>query len=61
MEPQFRFRHLLVDTPEAREELEHLQALADANIERYGLLSDAPGPRDSGGADTVRRGGSRWG
>ncbi len=59
--PQFRFRHLLADTPEAREELEHLQALADANIERYGLLSDAPGPRDSGGADTVRRGGSRWG
>ena len=59
--PQFRFRHLLTDTPEAREELEHLQALADANIERYGLLSDVPAPRDSGGADTVRRGGSRWG
>ena len=59
--PQFRFRHLLVGTPEAREELEHLQALADANIERYGLLSESPGPRDSGGADTVRRGGSRWG
>ena len=59
--PQFRFRHLLMDTPEAREELEHLQALADANIERYGLLSDLPAPRDSGGADTVRRGGSRWG
>ncbi len=59
--PQFRFRHLLVGTPEAREELEHLQALADANIERYDLLSETPGPRDSGGADTVRRGGSRWG
>ena len=59
--PQFRFRHLLTDTPEAREELEHLQALADANIERYDLLSETPGPRDSGGADTVRRGGSRWG
>lgn len=60
-ELQIRFRHLLADSPEAREELEHLQALADANIDRYGLLADHPGSRDSGGAGTVRRGGVRWG
>ncbi|MCL5284377.1 MAG: thiamine pyrophosphate-dependent enzyme [Nitrospirae bacterium] len=61
VELQMRFRHLLADSPEAREELEHLQALADANIERYGLLSDSPDPRDSEGSDSVRRGGMRWG
>jgi pyruvate ferredoxin oxidoreductase beta subunit len=60
LKPQARFSHLLKDSPEAREELEHLQALAAHNIERYGLKATAPAPRDSEGADTVRRGGLRW-
>ncbi len=59
-ELQSRFGHLLADSPEAHEGLEHLQAIADANIERYGLLASGPEPRDSEGADTVRRGGTRW-
>ena len=58
---QARFQHLLADTPEGREGIEHLQALADANIERYSLFSGAPESRDSEGADTVRRGGLQWG
>ncbi len=57
---QNRFRHLFADDVRAREELEHLQALADHNIERYGLR---PGheadPLDTEGADTVKRGGVR--
>jgi pyruvate ferredoxin oxidoreductase beta subunit len=57
---QTRFSHLFKDSPEAHVELEHLQALADHNIEVYGLRAEAPGPRDSEGADTVRRGGLRW-
>ena len=57
---QSRFRHLFADTPEARRELQHLQALADYNMERYGLRSPAPEAHDSEGADTVRRGGSQW-
>jgi len=57
LKPQSRFRHLFGDDPRAREEREHLQALADHNIERYGLLSEAPDPLDADGADTVRRGG----
>lgn len=56
---QSRFKHLFVaDDPRAREEREHLQALADHNIETYGL--DGRGeadPLDTDGADTVRRGG----
>ncbi len=58
---QGRFSHLFNDSPEAREELEHLQALADHNIEVYGLKAEAAGPRDSESADTVHRGGLRWG
>jgi pyruvate ferredoxin oxidoreductase beta subunit len=57
---QARFRHLFADTPQARRELEHLQALADHNIEIYGLRSTGPDPRDTASADTVRRGGARW-
>jgi len=57
---QERFRHLFEDAPEAREELQHLQELADHNIERYGLRAGLPEPLDSEGADTVRRGGLRW-
>ncbi len=57
---QERFAHLFADDPRAREELEHLQALADHNIEIYRLRAQSPDPRDSEGADTVRRGGLRW-
>lgn len=57
---QERFAHLFADDPRAREELEHLQALADHNIEIYGLRAESPDSRDSEGADTVRRGGLRW-
>lgn len=57
---QQRFRHLFADDERAREELEHLQALADHNIEYYQLRSTSPDGRDSEGADTVTRGGLRW-
>ena len=39
---QGRFRHLSEDTPEARAEVQHLQELANHNIEVYGLRGDAP-------------------
>ncbi len=59
---QGRFRHLFEGTAGAAEELEHLQALANHNIEVYGLRGrDGGVARDSEGADTVRRGGMRWG
>lgn len=61
LRPQGRFAHLFEDNPRALEERAHLQALADYNIERFGLRGEAPQPRDSEGADTVRRGGARWG
>lgn len=57
---QNRFRHLFADDARAREELEHLQALADYNIEVYGLLGDGPDPLDTNGVDSVRRGGAKW-
>lgn len=57
---QQRFRHLFTDDDRAREELEHLQALSDHNIEVFGLRADADDLRDTAGADTVRRGGARW-
>ncbi|MEJ5212135.1 MAG: thiamine pyrophosphate-dependent enzyme [Burkholderiales bacterium] len=56
---QGRFAHLFADDPRAREELAHLQALADANIERYGLRAGGGG-LDTESADTVRRGGGQW-
>lgn len=58
---QGRFRHLLGDSPEAVEERAHLQALADFNIETYGLLEDRPSPSDSVGMSSVRRGGNPQG
>lgn len=57
---QTRFKHLFADDAKAREELEHLQALADYNIEKYGLYSDGKDPQDSEGADTVHRGGAHY-
>jgi len=57
---QTRFRHLFADDERAREELEHLQALADHNIETYRLSGNLADNRDSEGSDTVRRGGMRW-
>ncbi len=57
---QQRFRHLFnKDDSRAREELEHIQALADHNIEHFALNGEAPDPLDTEGADTVRRGGMR--
>jgi len=52
---QGRFRHLLGDEPAAVEERAHLQALADHNIEVYGLLAGEPSPSDSVGMSTVQR------
>jgi pyruvate ferredoxin oxidoreductase beta subunit len=40
--------------------LEHIQALADHNIEIYGLKGDGTDGHDTEGADTVQRGGARW-
>ncbi len=60
LKTQARFRHLFSDDPKAKEELEHLQALADHNIEVYGLRAGQADSRDSEGADTVRRGGVHW-
>lgn len=58
LELQKRFRHLFdADDHRAREEREHLQALADHNIETYGLRGGETDPYDTAGADTVRRGG----
>lgn len=59
LKAQNRFRHLLTDDPKAREEREHLQALADHNIEIYGLAGEGVDAMDSEGADTVVRGGAR--
>ncbi len=55
---QGRFRHLLGDDPVAVQEREHLQALADYNIETYGLLRQQGDVRDSITAALVRRGGA---
>ncbi len=55
---QGRFRHLLGDDPVAVQEREHLQALADYNIETYGLLAREGDARDSVTAALVRRGGA---
>jgi pyruvate ferredoxin oxidoreductase beta subunit len=60
LKAQQRFRHLFQNDPRAREELEHLQALADHNIEIYGLRGESSDKLDSEGADTVHRGGMRW-
>jgi pyruvate ferredoxin oxidoreductase beta subunit len=56
---QQRFAHLRDGSPESVEGREHLQALADSNIERYSLLGHSPEEGDSEGEDTVRRGGEQ--
>ena len=53
---QGRFRHLLGDEPEAVQERAHLQALADRNIEVYGLMADHATADDTVGIGLVRRG-----
>ena len=59
LKAQQRFRHLFANENRAREELEHLQALADHNIEVYDLKGEGNDGLDTEGADTVRRGGAR--
>ncbi len=60
LKAQQRFRHLFAHSEWADEELEHLQALADHNIEVYGLRGEGNDALDSEGADTIHRGGQRW-
>ncbi|QEP42452.1 pyruvate ferredoxin oxidoreductase [Ectothiorhodospiraceae bacterium BW-2] len=60
LKAQNRFRHLFAKSEWADEELEHLQALADHNIEVYGLRGEGRDALDSEGADTIHRGGQRW-
>ncbi|BAP57989.1 pyruvate:ferredoxin oxidoreductase, beta subunit [Thioploca ingrica] len=60
LQMQQRFRHLFTDEARAKEELEHIQAIADHNIEIYGLRGECKDAFDSEGMDTVRRGGMRW-
>lgn len=55
LRPQGRFKHLFGDARGA-EEIRHLQALADANIRRYGLL-DTPTTWDTDEAGRAQRGG----
>ncbi len=57
---QARFAHLFGADPRAQEELAHLQALADRNIEYYRLRGGEQDSFDTDSADTVRRGGGRW-
>ena len=57
---QQRFRHLFAEEDSrAREELEHIQALADHNLEHFDLSTHEADAADSRGADTVHRGGKR--
>lgn len=60
LQAQARFRHLFADEARAREELEHLQAIADHNIAFYGLAAGVDDSFNTDTADTVRRGGARW-
>lgn len=60
LQAQERFRHLFTDKPKAREELAHLQAIAEYNIARWNLTGQSANARDTEGADTVRRGGAYW-
>ncbi len=57
---QNRFRHLFGKDPRGEVELEHIQAIAEYNIEVYGLRGEDMDAQDSEGADTVQRGGVRW-
>jgi len=60
LKQQQRFRHLFVEDLRAKKELEHIQAIADHNIEIYGLRGEGKDAFDSEGMDTVKRGGIRW-
>jgi pyruvate ferredoxin oxidoreductase beta subunit len=60
LKKQQRFRHLFTDDLRAKQELEHIQAIADHNISNYELLGEGKDAFDSEGMDTVRRGGMRW-
>jgi len=57
---QNRFRHLFADDARAREELEHLQAIADHNIAFYRLEAEADDTCNTDTADSVQRGGAKW-
>ncbi|MCV6637521.1 thiamine pyrophosphate-dependent enzyme [Candidatus Albibeggiatoa sp. nov. NOAA] len=61
LQKQQRFRHLFTEDVRAQQELEHIQAIANYNIEIYGLLGDGQDNFDNEGMDTVKRGGLRWG
>ncbi len=61
LEMQGRFRHLFADDPRAREERDHLQALADYNIQVYGLKGHDPDFADTAGTAAVGRGGKATG
>jgi pyruvate ferredoxin oxidoreductase beta subunit len=55
---QGRFAHLMGDEdPRAEKERAHLQALADYNIEVFGLAGEAADPVDTGGIAAVGRSG----
>ncbi|MGR3661396.1 MAG: thiamine pyrophosphate-dependent enzyme [Paracoccaceae bacterium] len=56
---QGRFAHLFKENdPRAQEERDHLQALADHNIQTFGLKGDGNDPMDTSGVAAVGRGGS---
>jgi pyruvate ferredoxin oxidoreductase beta subunit len=58
LELQGRFAHLMAaDDTRAEEERAHLQALADYNIEVFGLRGDGDDPVDTGGIAAVGRSG----
>ncbi len=56
---QNRFRHLFADDLRAKQELEHIQAIADHNIEIYDLSGHGESTYDTDGMSIVRRGGMR--
>jgi pyruvate ferredoxin oxidoreductase beta subunit len=60
LKAQQRFRHLFGNDLRAKQELEHIQAIANHNMEIYGLRGGEVDALDSEGMDTVKRGGARW-
>ncbi len=56
---QQRFKHLFVDDVRAKQELEHIQAIADHNIEVYDLTEHGATYYDTDGMNLVKRGGLR--
>jgi len=59
LKAQNRFRHLFSDSVKAREELEHLQAIANHNIDTFDLRGSGSDPQDTTGINLARRGGVR--